>query len=431
MELEWHMPCGPAGIVIRATSLITLERLRGYTTLLAVCIWTIWIVDFSVPGPIDRLGKVKGTDFLHFYVTGSLAREGRWEQLYDARAQYERASIVAPGSPDTVFIPIESPQTALLVAPFAAYRYPAALAMWLAAILLLYAGCCLVLWRLCDALHVHRRIVITSCAAFPGLYSVVLHGQLSALALACVTVALVALRRGWPAVAGLALGLLVFKPHWAVAAGAVFLAAREWRVVAGIVFGAVGQLAVTSAVVGAQVMAAYAQALRTLPRIADLLEPRPGDSLRSLFKLIAPSVTVASILYGAFALATVLIVSTIWRSRASVEIRHAALILAIVLISPHVGSYDLVLLAPVYFLLANWLARTADVNHRVALVGLLSASFIAPICGGLPAIIRIQLSVSAMAALIILLWRIVNQSERAARLMPAPSHVRVLDQNFA
>src|SRR5439155_403067 len=83
-----------------------------YTTLLAICIWTIWIVDFSVPGPIDRLGKVKGTDFLHFYVTGSLVHEGRWEQLYDARAQFERASTVAPGSPDTVFIPIESPQTA-------------------------------------------------------------------------------------------------------------------------------------------------------------------------------------------------------------------------------------------------------------------------------------------------------------------------------
>ena len=84
-----------------------------------------------------------------------------------------------------------------------------------------------------------------------------------------------------------------------------------------------------------------------------------------------------------------------------------------------------------YFLLGNWLARTADVNHRVALVGLLAASFIAPICGGLPAIIRIQLSVTAMAALIIRLWRIVSESERSARLMPAPTHVPVLDKNFA
>ena len=420
------MPCGRAGIVIRATSLITLERLRGYTTLLAICIWTIWVVDFSVPGPIDRLGKVKGTDFVHFYVTGSLVHEGRWEQLYDARAQFERASTVAPGSPDTVFIPIESPQTALLFAPLAAYPYPVALALWLAAILLLYALCCVMLWTLCDALHVHRFIVVTSCAAFPGLYSVVLHGQLSCLALACVTVALVALRRGRPLIAGLALGMLVFKPHWVVAAGAVFLFAREWRVVAGIVFGAVGQLALTSLVVGSQVMTAYGQALRSLPRIADMLEPRPGDSLRSLFKLFVPSPTV-----GMFALATVFVVSTIWRSRASVEIRHAALVLALVLISPHVGPYDLVLLAPVYFLLANWLAGAPDVNHGAVLVGLLSASFIAPLCGGLPAIIRIQLSVSAMAALLILLWRIVSERERSARVMPAPSHDRVLDQNVA
>ena len=201
--------------------------------------------------------------------------------------------------------------------------------------------------------------------------------------------------------------------------------------VAGIVFGAVGQLALTSLVVGSQVMTAYGQALRSLPRIADMLEPRPGDSLRSLFKLFVPSPTVASILYGMFALATVLVVSTIWRSRASVEIRHAALVLALVLISPHVGPYDLVLLAPVYFLLANWLAGAPDVNHGAVLVGLLSASFIAPLCGGLPAIIRIQLSVSAMAALLILLWRIVSERERSARVMPAPSHDRVLDQNVA
>lgn len=425
------MPCGRAGIVIRATSLITLERLRAYATLLAVCIWTIWIVDFSVPGPIDRLGKVKGTDFLHFYVTGSLAREGRWEQLYDARAQYERASIVAPASPDTVFIPIESPQAALMFAPLAAHPYQPALAMWLAAIILIYAGCCVLMWRLCPALHAHRYLVVASCAAFPGLYSVVLHGQLSGLALACVTLALAALRRGWPLIAGLALGLLVFKPHWVVAAGAVFLAVREWRVVAGIVLGAVGQLALTSVVVGSQVMAAYAQALRSLPRIADLLEPRPGDSLRSLFKLIAPSQTIASILYAMFALATVLIASTIWRSRASVEIRHAVLVVALILISPHVGAYDLVLLAPVYFLLGNWLARTGDATHRAALTGLLCASFIAPICGGLPAMIRIQLSVSAMAALVVLLWRIANECERSARVLPTSSQVRVLDQHFA
>jgi hypothetical protein len=384
--------------------LFTLKRLRAYSTLLAVCIWTIWIADFSIDGPIDRLGKVKGTDFLHFYVTGLLAHDGHWDQLYDLSAQYTSAQAVAPTSPDTLFIPIESPQTALMFAPLAALRYTFALAIWLAVIILLYAGCCLMMWKDCRALQPHRSLVVASCAAFPGLYVLVLHGQLSGLALTCVTTALFALRRGWKLTAGFALGLLVFKPHWAVAAAAVFLAAREWRVVAGAAAGAVAQLAVTFVAVGSPVMAAYWRALRSLPRIAEFLEPRPGDSLRSLFKLFAPSEAVAFTLYGAAALATVLAASRIWRGRAPLEIRYSAVVIALILISPHVGAYDLVLLAPVYFLQANWLARSADATHRSALTGLLCASFIAPMCGGLPAILRIQLSVGTMTALLVLLW---------------------------
>jgi hypothetical protein len=389
-------------------TLLTLKRLRAYSTILAACMWTIWVVDFSVSGPIDRLGKVKGTDFLHFYVTGSLVHDGRWEQLYDIRAHYARAQAVAPTSPDTVFIPVESPQTALLFAPLAHHRYTAALAIWLAVVFALYAACCVMMWRDCRALHDHRSLVVASCAAFPGLYSVVLHGQLSSLALACVTIALFARRRGWELTAGLALGLLVFKPHWAVAAAAVFLAAREWRVVAGIFVAALGQLAATLVVAGSAVMTAYWQTLRSLPRIAHLLEPRPGDSLRSYFKLFVPSETAAFALYGAAALAVVLVASGIWRARAPLEIQYSAVVLALVLISPHVGTYDLVLLVPVYFLMANWLARSPEAKHRAALTGLLCASFIAPLCGGLPAIIRIQLSVGTMAALLILLWRTVS-----------------------
>jgi hypothetical protein len=394
--------------VLHDASPITLKRLRAYSTLIAVCLWTILALDFSVEGPIDRLGKVKGTDFLHFYVAGSLAHDGRWDQLYDVRTQYARAQAVAPTSPDTLFIPIESPQTALLVAPLAAHHYETALAAWLASIIVLYAGSCLVMWRDCRALHDHRYLVIASAVAFPGLYSVVLHGQLSAMGLAGVVSALFALRRGWRFAAGLALGLLVFKPHWVVAAAAVFLAAREWRVVAGILACAAGQLAATYAAVGSRVMAAYWQTLRSLPRIAEFLEPRPSDSLRGLFKLLMPSDALAVALYGVAALATIVVASGIWRSRAPIEVRHSAAVLALVLISPHVGAYDLVLLAPVYFLLSNWLARSADITHRTALAGLLCASFIAPICGGLPAMFRMQLTVGTMAALLLLLRDSVN-----------------------
>jgi hypothetical protein len=392
-------------MVISGTSLFTLKRLRAYSTVLAVCMWTIWIADMSVSGTIDRLGKVKGTDFLHFYVTGSVAHEGRWEQLYDARAQYERASIVAPTSADIVFIPIESPQTAVFFAPLAAHRYLVALAVWLAIIIILYAGSCWMMWRDSPALWSHRHLVLAACAACPGLFTTVLHGQLSVLALACVTIALFALRRGRKLTAGLALGLLVFKPHWVVAAAAVFVVAQEWRVVAGVVLGAVAQLAATFAVVGAPVMIAYARALRSLPRIASLLEPRPGNSLRGFFTWLVPSEAASFALYAVAVLAAVIVASRIWRGRAPLEIRYAAVVLALVLISPHVEAYDLVLLVPAYFLLANWLARSVDVKQRAAITALLCVSFIAPMCGGLPAMIRILFSAGTMAALLILLWR--------------------------
>ena len=383
--------------------------------------WTVWLVDMSVSGPIDRVGKVKGTDFLHFYVIGSIAHQGRWEQLFDVQANYVRAQAVVPGSADTVYIPIESPQIALTFAPLAAHRYTVALALWLAVVFAIYACSCFLIWRDCTALHAYRYTVVLSSVAFPGLYSEVLHGQLACVGLAAVAIAIVALRRDWRFSAGLALGSLVFKPHWVAAAGAVFFFAREWRVVTGAVVAAVAQVAVTYLVLGASVMSAYWRMLRAVPRIADLLEPRPGDSLRGLFKVLVPYEPAALLLYGAAALATLLITARVWRSDAAVEIRLSATVLAMILISPHVNAYDLVLLAPVFFLLTNWLVLGSGNSRGSALVPWLCMLIAAPIVTRLPAILRLQFSVTAMAAILFLLWRIAQSSTRQISFHVPPS----------
>jgi hypothetical protein len=388
--------------------MITMKRLRGYATVIAICLWTVWSFDFAIDGPIDRLGKVKGTDFLHFYVIGSVAHEHRWDDLYDVRAQYARTQALAPTSHETLFVPVQSPQMALLFAPLAVHGYTVALGMWLAATVLLYAACCFLMWRECEALHGHRYLVGASCLAFPGLFSVVLHGQLSGMALACLVAALLALRRGPRFAAGLALGLLVFKPQWAVTAGAVFLVAREWRVVAGIAIAAIGQVALTYAVVGSSVMNAYWRVLRSLPSIAELLEPRPVDSLRGLFHAFVPSQPVAFALYGVAALVTLVLTARIWRSRASFEVRGSAVVLALVLTNPHVNAYDLLLLAPVYFLLTNWLVEVAFDHRTEALPALLCLSFLAPLLAALPSVVRLLFSVGMPAAILFILWRVAD-----------------------
>jgi hypothetical protein len=394
--------------------MLSLKKLRRYLAIVGVTMWAVWLVDMSGPGSIDRLGKVKGTDFLHFYVMGAIARDGRWDQLFDAQAHEIRARAIVPGSADVVYIPVESPQIAIAFAPLASLRYTVALAVWLGVALLAYGLSCVLIWRDSQALRAHPGPVAAACLAFPGFYSEILHGQLACLAVLAVAIAASALRRERTFAAGLAFGFLVFKPHWVVAVGAVFVFAREWRVVAGIVAAAVAQAGMTMVVLGASVAGAYARALQTIPRIAQLLEPQPSDSLRGLFKLIVPLERGSLLAYGAAAVVTLLIVARIWRSDAAIELRLSAVVLGAILISPHVNAYDLILLAPVALMLTTWLMVSKhDARSTRLLPACLCAASAAPLCTGLPNIIRLQLSVTAMSVILWLLWRSVAMQQRS------------------
>jgi len=380
-----------------------MKRLRVYLTLVGVTLWTIWAIDFSVAGNTDRLGKVKGTDFLHFYVIGSVVRDGRWDELYDVQAQHVRARQLAPSSNETLFLPIESPQMAVAFAPLAALPYTAALTVWLLASLALYAASCVALWRDSTGPRVDRGIVMWAAIASPGFYTAVLFGQTSCVSLACTAAALVALRRSYAFVAGLALGCLVFKPHWVAAAGLVFFFAREWRVVAGAIVGALVQLAVTLAVVGPSVMTAYVRALRSLPRIAALLEPHPSDSLKGVFQVLVPNPATSMVLFVATAMAALMIASEIWRSRAAFEVRCSALVMAMLLINPHVGAYDLVLLTPLYFWLATRLEPSFENRRDLSLAVLLGVAFVAPVVTNVPATVRLVCSVGSVGLALMVL----------------------------
>ena len=52
-----------------------------------MCLVVFYAINLSTPGLRDRSGQLKGTDFIHFYVLGSLALDGQAAALYDYRAQ--------------------------------------------------------------------------------------------------------------------------------------------------------------------------------------------------------------------------------------------------------------------------------------------------------------------------------------------------------
>lgn len=382
---------------------MTPKRMRVYPWIIAATMWAIVAVDFSVPGVRDRLGKVKGTDFLQFYVAGTRVREAQAGLLYDFTAQFEAMQAVAGGD-DNVYLPIQTPQAALAFAPLAAFSYTAALAIWLAVSVCLYALTCWLAWRHAPGLRHYRRETLGLCLACPGLYATVLHGQVSAVAALLVTLALLALRHERRFWAGVAFGALAFKPHWTVAAAAIFFVAREWRVLAGIAVAAALQVVVTGAVLGWDVIADYGVVLASLQQHGELLEPRPGHTFRGLFSALLPWGRVALVPYLAAAAVAVAGAAGVWRSGRDLDLRCSAVVLAMILISPHAFEYDLLMLAPVFFMLANWL-RTAVVPHASAVSGLLVALFFAPVLAVLPAVIRLQFSVTVMAALLVLIYR--------------------------
>jgi len=280
---------------------LTAKRVRVHGLLLAVCLWTVYAVEMSTPGLLDRNGLVKGTDFLHFYTLGTLALQGRGDLLYDMRAQAQLARRLVPLAPDTVYVPLYGPQISILFEPFARLPYGWALAAWLAMNVLIFATCCYAVWKTCPHLQESRWIVLILilAIAFPGFFHLLAWGQTSGLALLCFTLAYLALRRDQRWLAGLAIGSLVFKPQLGVAAAIVFLLAGEWKLIAGGLAAASIQLAVAWLHYGTAVMRAYLNALIHVREVLTLLEPRlyQTHSLRSFWSLLLPWPQAAFRLY--------------------------------------------------------------------------------------------------------------------------------------
>ncbi len=392
---------------MKSASWLTAKRIRIHGLLLAICLWTIYAVDMSAPGLVDRNGLVKGTDFLHFYTLGNLALRGRGDLLYDMRAQAELTHEFVARAPDSLYVALYGPQMSLFFAPFARLSYGWALTAWLVLNLLIYAFCCYVVWKTCPRLHAYRWTVVILAIAFPGLFHLFAWGQTSGLALLCFTLAFLAIENDRPLLAGLAIGSLIFKPQLGLAAAVVFVFTRQWKVVAGAVMAATLQLAVAWMHYGSEIMRNYWRALTHVEDVLPLLEPRlyQTHSLRSFWSLLLPWPRVAFALYAICALAVLLFTVRVWKSTSPLSLRYSGLLLATVLISPHLTVYDLIILAPAFLLLGDWALSHGDDPSAPLLQQLLYSCYPLFLIGPLARITHVQLSVVAMTALLWICWR--------------------------
>jgi hypothetical protein len=402
---------------------LTLRRTRIHAFLLAVGVWTAFFVNLHTPGLRDHGGQIKGADFLHFYTLGMLAREGRGDLLYNISAQTDLLQKIVPEAHHYVYLPLYGPQVSLFFYPLAQLPYTYALAIWLSLNLLIYSGCCYAVWKHCLNLAQHGWTVLLVAIAFPGISQLLTWGQISGLALLFFTLAYLALRKKQNFLAGLAIGCLIFKPQLGLAAAVVFIFTKQWKVVGGAILSAFIQLAIGWLHYGTAAMRDYLEALISTRQIMALLEPRPYQthSLRTFWAMIIPWPGVALVLYAASAIVILVLLVRCWKNGIELNIKFGVLLVATVLVSPHLTVYDLIILAPSFLLLVDWtLAHPAE-NQSSHLQLLIYSCFILFLLGPVVRIVHTQFSVLAMTAMVVIAYRLCGHSLNAASNQPIPA----------
>ncbi len=359
---------------LNLASWLTAKRLRAQGLVLALCSWSIYVWDISGPGLRDRYGLLKGTDFVHLYTLGSLALTHRGSDLYDMPSQAALVHERIPGGADIVYLPVYPPQVSIFFAPLARLSYDWAIFIWLTVSTVIYVYCCYAVWRVCPNLRDEKFTIFILAAAYPAFFHLILWGQTSALALASFTLAYFALRAENHLLAGIAFGALAFKPQLGLVAAIVFLAMRNWTLIAGAILSAAAQFIVAWLYFGLDPLRQWFRMLQNLPSALALLEPRPYQthSLRAFWSMLVPSPTVWLVLYivsAAFVLALLILC---WRSQLSLAIRYSALLVVTVLVAPHLTVYDLVILAPAFLLLGDWVVAHRHHHLTLRLAALLS-----------------------------------------------------------
>lgn len=403
-KLQYHGGLSESRITKR--SWLTAKRLLAHGFILALSLWSIYVWNISSPGLRDRSGNLKGTDFLHLYTLGTVALEHRGADLYNMNAQAQLAAQRVPAAVGIRYTPLYPPQVSIFLAPMARFSYSRMLIVWLIVSALLYALCAYFVWRTCASLRQQKVAFHVLAVAFPGFFHLILWGQASAVALVCFTLAYFALRKEKEFLAGLAIGALMFKPQLGVAAGVVFLATRRWRIIVGVALSTAAQMLVAWAYYGWGPLREWVRTIFGVIDSLSVLEPKlyQTHSLRTFWDLLLIPSHISLGLYVISAFLVLFGAVMVWRSHLPLPVRYSALLFATVLVSPHLIVYDMVILAPAFLWLADWLmARPHDVfGRRMGIV--LYFAYLSPLMGPLSQRVRVQFSVVLMTAAVFMIW---------------------------
>jgi hypothetical protein len=373
-------------------------RLRFYGAAL-VAANAIGLVGIALTGQwlFDLQGGRRLLDFAWIWTGGRLALSGRALQAYDPAvflAALKSVPFVTEGG-SVWFRWVNPPSFFLYVIPFAALPYALGFFAWLGATAALYLA------AIRQILPV-RGALLWALVPVPVLDNVLLgHSAFLQAGLIGLSLALVERR---PRLAGVALGLLTYKPQLGLLFPAALAIGGRWRVIVGAAATTIALAAASLVVFDPACWAATLAAFRNV-------DPRtlmPNDQViavhQSAFGLATAlgwQTSTAWIFHWSIAGIAALIVCWIWRRPAALDLKAAALASGTLLSTPYLLLYDLTsLVIPAAFLVRHGMASGFLPGDRFALLFcllLLEIGFGLPI-GILVMIVLLALTVRQVAA---------------------------------
>lgn len=325
-----------------------------HLALFALCVANIaWLIALYAGGSFlfDPLGRPKPVDFVNVWAAGRLALEGQAAAAYDwaVHKQFQNMAVgfEFPGRYNWHY-----PPTFLFVAvPLATVPFLAAMAAWIALTLPLYL--LTVRWI------VGHPLGWLLAAGFPAALATTAVGQ-NGFFTASLIGGMLGFMERRPALAGVCLGLLTYKPQFGLLFPIVLVVARQWRVFWVAAATGTGLALLAVLVFGVDSWIAFFDWLPVTSK-AFLSEGRAEigkqQSLFALVRVLGGSESLAWAAQAALALLVAAAVSLLWRSKAAFELKAAGLAAGTLLATPYVYLYDSVVLAiAVAFLMRLWLA---------------------------------------------------------------------------
>jgi arabinofuranan 3-O-arabinosyltransferase len=336
-------------------------------TCFALCVANVtWVAASFVSGTwlIGPDGLPLATDFVNVWAGGRHALEGAPATAYDVNL-HKAAQVAALGHPFDGAYPWLYPPTFFFVAmALATLPFVAAQLVWVSVTFAAYVA----------AIHgiIRDRASILLACAFPGIVSNFVVGQNGFLTAALIGGMLVFLERR-PFVAGVLLGLLSFKPHLGVLIPLVLMAGGYWRVIAAAAVTTVLLAVAAWAAFGSGPWEAFLHALPTASQetlSAGLTDWFRLQSILGLVRTFGGGATLAWTMQLLVAGAVAILLCMLWRSRVRFDLKAAGLATGVLLVTPYVFLYDLVVLAvAMAFLLRDIQAAGARPGDMPGLAG--------------------------------------------------------------